>query len=284
MKVFIAAICGFVLICTASAQQHNIEPAMKDANWQVSASHLRCQMSQLLPLFGRAYFVQKNAQPPFFTITSWQGVGTGIVGKVYSASPTWKPRGDRSLITQVPFKSGKYPVHMNAKHTKVLLSALISGQQIYFDYRSDLDDRVSLNLSPINFQQAYDKYIKCIDHLLPFAYHDVRETILYFSNEGFKLSDHDKRRLNRIRKYVLADPKIKQVFIAGYSDSEGRSSLNNYYSQQRAEMVKKYLLSRGVPADKIKTTWFGEKRPIGDNTTERGRAENRRVVIQLEKI
>jgi len=54
---------------------------------------------------------------------------------------------------------------------------------------------------------------------------------------------------------------------------------NMRLSRARAESVKAFLVSQGVAESRIATAWFGEERPIADNTTSAGRAANRRVEI-----
>ena len=53
-------------------------------------------------------------------------------------------------------------------------------------------------------------------------------------------------------------------------------------SEKRAKAVKKFLVSRGVKADKVMAEWFGPTKPIADNATEQGRQKNRRVEMKVE--
>ena len=72
--------------------------------------------------------------------------------------------------------------------------------------------------------------------------------------------------------------------LAGHTDSRGDSLKNIILSEKRVKSVKKFLVSRGVKADKIIIEWFGEILPIADNSTEKGRQKNRRVEAKVEFI
>jgi outer membrane protein OmpA-like peptidoglycan-associated protein len=52
-------------------------------------------------------------------------------------------------------------------------------------------------------------------------------------------------------------------------------------SKNRTQAVGKYLQGKGVPAEKLTMEWYGETRPIADNSTPEGRQKNRRVEMQL---
>ncbi len=62
-----------------------------------------------------------------------------------------------------------------------------------------------------------------------------------------------------------------------HTDNQGNENFNIKLSARRAEAVKKYLISKGVPADILDTKGFGSSKPIADNSTEEGRSKNRRV-------
>ena len=69
--------------------------------------------------------------------------------------------------------------------------------------------------------------------------------------------------------------------IEGYTDSTGSDAVNAALSQKRADAVKNELVNRGVPAATISTSGKGEANPVGDNKTNDGRRQNRRVEINI---
>jgi outer membrane protein OmpA-like peptidoglycan-associated protein len=79
-----------------------------------------------------------------------------------------------------------------------------------------------------------------------------------------------------IKKYP--DAKISLV---GHTDSVGSDAYNLKLSERRAESVKDYLVKHGIDAARIQTSGRGEAEPVGDNATEKGRFENRRVEVLI---
>jgi OOP family OmpA-OmpF porin len=81
---------------------------------------------------------------------------------------------------------------------------------------------------------------------------------------------------------LLVDNEIFLFRIDGHTDNVGDSLMNISLSQGRADAVKSYLVSKGVEASRISATGYGSSRPVVSNTTEAGRARNRRVDMQIE--
>lgn len=71
------------------------------------------------------------------------------------------------------------------------------------------------------------------------------------------------------------------VDVYGHTDSTGSDQYNFDLSNRRAQSVAGYLAQRGVAQQRMAATGFGESRPVADNSTEAGRAQNRRVEIQI---
>ena len=88
-------------------------------------------------------------------------------------------------------------------------------------------------------------------------------------------------RLSRVATYLQNSPR--PVVIEGYTDSSGSSSANQALSERRAQGVADYLISQGVPADRIRAVGKGKSSPVASNASSTGRALNRRVEIVLEK-
>ena len=87
--------------------------------------------------------------------------------------------------------------------------------------------------------------------------------------------------------YQFIEPVLKQlrqypevvIEVRGHSDSVGSYAKNMQLSQQRAESVRQYLISKGIEPDRIRAAGFGSSSPIADNRTAAGRAQNRRIEI-----
>jgi outer membrane protein OmpA-like peptidoglycan-associated protein len=81
----------------------------------------------------------------------------------------------------------------------------------------------------------------------------------------------------------LRDDANARLMIVGHTDNTGSDAVNNPLSVERANSVRDYLSSRGVGAGRIETAGRGEREPIAENTTDAGRAKNRRVEIFLRE-
>lgn len=88
--------------------------------------------------------------------------------------------------------------------------------------------------------------------------------------------------LDEIVQTIQSRPSILKVRVEGHTDSHGTDEYNQRLSERRAQAVMSYLTSHGVPADKLSSLGMGESKPIADNATKAGRAENRRVEFHLQ--
>lgn len=75
--------------------------------------------------------------------------------------------------------------------------------------------------------------------------------------------------------------KVEVVVAVGNTDSVGTDAYNLALGQRRAQAVKTYLVSKGVPADRIYTESKGKSNPVASNATAEGRAQNRRVDVEV---
>ena len=71
------------------------------------------------------------------------------------------------------------------------------------------------------------------------------------------------------------------VIVKGHTDSQGPEDANMRLSEDRAQMVKNQLVAKGVDPHRVTTLGFGESQPLVTNATPEGRAQNRRVEIEL---
>ena len=93
------------------------------------------------------------------------------------------------------------------------------------------------------------------------------------------ISSESQTLVEELYKMVNANPSLK-IMVEGHTDNVGNQGSNQTLSEQRAASVKQALVSKGIAPERISTKGFGQDKPISDNTTEEGKAKNRRVEIK----
>ena len=87
--------------------------------------------------------------------------------------------------------------------------------------------------------------------------------------------------LSEVAKMLEQNPDVK-VSVEGHTDNAGSAAANQMLSEKRAQAVVAWLSSHGVEAARLKAKGWGQTKPVDDNSTDAGRAKNRRV--ELVKI
>jgi OOP family OmpA-OmpF porin len=139
----------------------------------------------------------------------------------------------------------------------VVLLLLLSGIGYYFYWSRQLDKKTSKTL-----KEAYDnlQFETGKDVILASSYPSLDELAEY------------------LKKYTSS-----KLTIEGHTDNQGSAPFNKTLSEKRANAVKNYLTSKGIEESRITTVGYGIEKPIADNTTEEGRAKNRRVEFKITK-
>ena len=79
----------------------------------------------------------------------------------------------------------------------------------------------------------------------------------------------------------LGQVNVETIVATGHTDSVGTDAYNQGLSVRRANTVKAYLVSKGVAAERVLVEGKGETQPVASNATKDGRAQNRRVVVEV---
>ncbi len=103
---------------------------------------------------------------------------------------------------------------------------------------------------------------------------------IYFNSSETKLNGSENIRLETLCD-SLANLKIKSISIAGHTDDTNDEESNLILSEKRATFVRDYLIKKKFDAKIISITAMGEANPIASNNTEKGKAMNRRVELNL---
>lgn len=89
--------------------------------------------------------------------------------------------------------------------------------------------------------------------------------------------------LDKVAESLIQYPN-SLIDVYGHTDSTGSDAFNQTLSENRARTVMNYLITKGVPAARIRSQGFGETMPIADNGTPEGRSKNRRVEIKIVPV
>jgi len=111
------------------------------------------------------------------------------------------------------------------------------------------------------------------------------------SSKSYQIQFETGSSVIKPESYDILDEIMKSSVVAeglsvgvyGHTDNVGDDTKNQALSEQRAVAVKNYLISKGIPENRITVKGFGASKPIADNSTAAGKAKNRRVQIVLGK-
>jgi OOP family OmpA-OmpF porin len=102
-----------------------------------------------------------------------------------------------------------------------------------------------------------------------------------FDTDSDKILDQSKPLLDEVVQVMKDHPEIKKIEIQGHTDSRASHKHNMKLSHERAESVRKYLEDHGIDKSRLTSKGYGPDKPIADNKTDAGRAENRRVEVHI---
>jgi general secretion pathway protein A len=108
-----------------------------------------------------------------------------------------------------------------------------------------------------------------------------KKLIINFKNNSNDLSPDDVGNLSKIAAVLIHYPDLS-VNVVGYTDSSGVYSYNKSLSRFRANIVKSYLVGKGVRSEQITAIGMGSINPVESNETPGGRSSNRRVEIEFD--
>ena len=90
--------------------------------------------------------------------------------------------------------------------------------------------------------------------------------------------------LNSLKDFMTQNPAFTRVRIEGHTDNVGRAEDNLKLSQDRAAAVVQWLADHGIPKERLLAVGFGSNKPIADNGSEAGRAQNRRTEFHIAEV
>jgi OOP family OmpA-OmpF porin len=109
-----------------------------------------------------------------------------------------------------------------------------------------------------------------------YTLHDV-----LFETAKSNLLPASDKELNELAEY-LSYHKKTVIEVAGYTDNVGKDDANQILSQARADVVRNYLIKKGISGDNITAKGYGATSPVATNDTPEGRQQNRRTEVHIK--
>jgi outer membrane protein OmpA-like peptidoglycan-associated protein len=106
----------------------------------------------------------------------------------------------------------------------------------------------------------------------------VNMSDVLFDFNKYTLKSEAREKLAKVSGILLAYPNLK-LQVEGYTDNIGSDEYNQKLSEERADSVREYLVSQSVTDANVSAKGLGKNDPIADNSTDKGRAQNRRVEL-----
>lgn len=90
--------------------------------------------------------------------------------------------------------------------------------------------------------------------------------------------------LEQLKLFLDENPQVTKLRVEGHTDNVGKPEDNIKLSGERALTIKRWLVEKGIAKDRIIAVGFGESKPIADNKTEEGKAQNRRTEFKIAEL
>lgn len=189
--------------------------------------------------------------------------GTGLTAVISAVDGRTRPFGTDPLTGEFvqDFEEGVYPLKVQAENylPQEVSCEVVTGTRFELNVVLKKPERATLVENKI---------------ILPEA--------IFFGFDSAEIESRSFRVLNQIVRVLMENREsYQQLLIEGHTDDMGSNEYNQELSERRAQAVKNYLIEKGLEAERIQALGFGEEQPIATNTTEEGRAENRRVEFNL---
>lgn len=255
------------------------------AKWRSSGNRLECRLSQIIPGYGKATFKHRALESMEFRVSSNYQPREASQALVFTNPPNWMTYGNQKLLGRVPLSAQKDSIVVPEDWAFRMAIELREGMEAVWTHAdlADGKDMVSAKVLPIRFEAAWRDFQQCAENLIDYGYDDIRFSTFYFPKKSVRLNSNEKAYLNKLAEYVSLDPDYQYIKINSHTDSRGLRGINMAISRKRANLVKNYLVKRGVSPKRFMIVARGEKKPKYNNRTKSGRYKNRRVEVRLIK-
>ncbi|MEZ9563205.1 OmpA family protein, partial [Vibrio splendidus] len=253
------------------AQEKRYGASPQQSKWEMVANTpLECRLVHPIPNFGDAEFSSRASKKIIldFELKMRRSMGATRNVSLISMPPPWRPGESADRMTTIKFFQ-QFDGYVGGQTAWGILSELEKGRYPTFSYQEwqSRDQRIEVSLSSVLFQEKYNVFSDCVANLLPYSFEDISFTILHYDRNSDQLNKSSRKRLSQIADYVRYNQDIDLVLVATYTDSVDSKGISQNLSERRAESLREYFKSLGLPEDRIQVQGYGKRRPIADNNS-----------------
>jgi len=192
-------------------------------------------------------------------------------------------------VTGAPVKASLEMVDLNTREllgrtvsdqeTGEYLACIQTGSNVLMNVSSDNYPFYSENFQVERSYTEMSPYLKDIKLRKAEVGTVVVLKNIFFDFNQSELKAESYEELDRLVDYLSHNDV--RIEIGGHTDDQGSDEYNDRLSQDRAKAVYDYLIGHGISAERLSYVGYGKRKPIADNATEAGRAENRRTEFRI---
>jgi outer membrane protein OmpA-like peptidoglycan-associated protein len=258
---------------------------LHESSWTVSGSRLECALVHEVPRFGEARFTQPAGGQLGFVLMGKLSLPGGSRLQVDINPPPWRHDRPSKQIDSLVIEKPQQNLVLKGGLAQRVFGALGDGMVATFNYPDPTKEgaKIEVSLSPVQLQRPLQEFNDCIAALLSADFGKVGSHRVFFPFNSADLSQDSLQTLDLIADYMKLDGRVSRILVEGHTGNRGGAGYNYDLGARRAKAVRKWLIGKGVGADRFVLKSHGERRPkaCGESPVDSG--GNRCAVITLRR-
>lgn len=270
-------------LAAPAAMAVTFSAGIENSRWSLSDSIFACSLRHPVPGYGEAVFYHRAGESLSFYLNPERNPMRAGKAALVLERPAWQAGKTVAVLGHVSVAdTHERPVELETPDSLRMMHGLRDGRMPTFTRRARYsEDRVSVRLSHVNYDDRYQAFRECQSQLLPVNFDQVQRTVILFGLGETELSDDAKDFLDKVALFANADERVDEIYVDGHTDASGTPLQNREISKQRAQAVTEYLVSKGLSEDMIETRFHGSRYPV--EGVERPSPRHRRATVRLER-
>jgi sodium-type flagellar protein MotY len=262
--------------------------SVTESRWLVESGAFGCKLSHKIEGFGTWSISRKGSQTEVAVLVMDKVLAAkknihlpASRYKIITAPPAWKQQQAPELMGELSLAKADADLVFPATVLTKVLQTLEKSTAVMLVSQDAKPLRVQIQ--PYQFKESHKEYKSCIAQLITYSFEQITRNTLYYQVEEKELSASNKAILDKIVRYMKADPnRILGVLVDGHSDAQAEAAIAENLAKNQADWVAAYLKEKGIAEDKLMVRSHADKYPVANNFLAKDRAKNRRVTVRLE--